>query len=122
MRQPTNIHIAYIVHRSTCSLRIINRSHYCLLLFRAGSSGGKVILATYTSLPALGAAKAFYWISWEHQMMTVGIGNILGENTLLVYGDQTLTNIYNITLTFNTSLSLSFGYYFGNTGKCENYA
>jgi len=55
-------------------------------------------------------------------MMTVGIGNILGENTLLVYGDQTLTNIYNITLTFNTSLSLSFGYYFGNTGKCENYA
>jgi len=74
-------------------------------------------MANYPSLPSLGTAKAFYWISWENQMITVGIGNILGENVLLLYDDQTLTNIFNITLTFNTSLSLSFGYYFGNTGK-----
>jgi len=73
--------------------------------------------AIYTSMPALDTAKAFYWISWEHQMMTVGFGNILGEHALIVYNDKTLSKVNNITLTFNTSLSLSFGYYFGNTGK-----
>ena len=50
-------------------------------------------------------------------MMTVGIGNILGEHALIVHSDKTLSKVNNITLTFNTSLSLYFGYYFGNTGK-----
>ena len=93
--------------------------HRYLLIFHIIDfrSDVKVSLATYTSLPALGTAKAFYWFSWENQMMTVGIGNILGESALIVYKDQTLSNVNNITLTFNTSLSLSFGYFFGNTGS-----
>lgn len=50
-------------------------------------------------------------------MMSVGIGNILGEHLLISCNDETLSNVNNITLIFNGSLSLSFGYYFGNTGN-----
>lgn len=74
-------------------------------------------MMTYNSLPALSMPAPFIWISWEHSYLAVGRGNMVGENTLASYKAETVTNIDNITVTFNGSLTLSFGYYFGNRGK-----
>jgi len=55
-------------------------------------------------------------MSWSAGIIAVGRGADIGQNTLSVADEHTNITFTNITMLFNGSLTVPFGYFFGFSG------
>jgi len=82
-----------------------------LFRFAIARSGGNV-----PTLPPYSGPDGMYWMSWSAGIIAVGRGAVVGQNTLSVANEKMNITFTNITMMFNGSLTVPFGYFFGFSG------